>query len=144
MTSSKIIDQAHAWLDTRFKHQGRIKKNDQDKGGCDCLGLIMGVGGKTKSGELLQDFDQINYPKLLTSNLLLDQLDLLLERVEFKDIEPGNIILIRINNWPQHLAIIIEVTPHITIIHSYIQARSVVKQYLPEEWKRNIVAIYRA
>ena len=144
MTSSNIIDQAHAWLGTRFKHQGRIKRNGQDAGGCDCLGLIMGVGIKTKNGDFLQIFDQKNYSKLLTSNLLLDRLNLLLERVEFERIESGNIILIRINNWPQHLAIVTEVTPHITIIHSYIQARKVVKQYLPEEWKKNIAAIYRA
>ncbi len=136
MSPIKIIAEAHSWLGTPFKHQARVKGK-----GCDCLGFLMGMGLKTKNGEALKKFDQSNYPKLLTSNILLETLDSLL--IISERIDPGDIILIRINNWPQHLALVVEVDPEIIIIHSYLQARKVVKQHLPEEWKQNIVAIYQ-
>ena len=141
--SKAIILEARTWIGTRFRHQGRIKKSEQDNGGCDCLGLVLGIarnlGVNSKISIPLSTLDQKNYPKLLTSNLLKDQLDQHLVRVTSPNI--GDIILIKINNWPQHLAIISEVTPYITIIHSYIQARKVVEQHLPDNWE--IVAIYR-
>ena len=135
MPPIKIITQAHSWLGTPFKHQGRVKGK-----GCDCLGLLMGLRFKTKNGDALKKFDQINYPKLLTSNILLETLGSLF--IRSKKMKPGDIILIRINNWPQHLALVVEIDPKIIIIHSYLQARKVVKQHLPEEWKSNIMAIY--
>ena len=50
MLVEKIIAEAHSWLGTKFKHQGRIKKTDNDSGGCDCLGLIIGLDLNTKTG----------------------------------------------------------------------------------------------
>ena len=32
MLVEKIIAEAHSWLGTKFKHQGRIKKTDNDSG----------------------------------------------------------------------------------------------------------------
>lgn len=143
MTKEYVVSAAHEWLGTRFKHQGRIKINDTDKGGCDCLGLIIGLNIKSKYGDNLKIFDQLNYPRLITSNILLERFNLLLDQVEHNEISPGDILLIKINNWPQHLAIVTSINPYITIIHSYLQARRVVKQYLTKEWKENIVAVYR-
>lgn len=133
-----IVNEARSWVGTRFKHQGRIKKNKNDLGGCDCLGLIMGLNIKTISGDNLKFFDEKNYPKLINSNKLLDKLNILLEKA--KKIEPGNIIVIRVNNWPQHLAIVTNVDPEITIIHSYLQAKKIVEQNLSKQWE--IVAAY--
>jgi len=145
--SNKIINEARSWLGTKFKHQGRIKKTTNDSGGCDCLGLIIGVAKnlhiRAKNGELLASFDQIIYPKLLTSNILQEELNKLLFEIEIKDLQAGDIILLKINNWPQHLAIVSDITPHITIIHSYIQARKVVEQHFPKDWTNKIVATYR-
>ncbi len=72
--------------------------------------------------------------------LLQEQLDLLLERSE--EINLGSVLLIKINNWPQHLAVVVEIEPYVTIIHSYLQARKVVKQLLPEEWE--VVRVFKA
>jgi hypothetical protein len=145
--SIEVIREALSWLGTKFKHQGRAKITDQDLGGCDCLGMIMGiaerVNAKTFNGKELKLFDQNNYPKLLNSNILFEQLNQLLTRVEIEYMQPGDIILLRINNWPQHLAIIHSIAPNIIIIHSYIQARKVVQQHLPENWFKNIIAVYR-
>lgn len=138
-----ILEEAESWLSTKFKHQGRVKRTANDLGGCDCLGFIMGLGIKTKHGELFKNYDQANYPKLITSNILLEKLNLLLDQVHINHIQAGDILLIRINHWPQHLALVVEKTnTDIIIIHSYIQARKVVKQHLPDEWYKNIVAVY--
>jgi cell wall-associated NlpC family hydrolase len=138
-----IVLEAREWIGTRFKHQGRVKKTIKHDGGCDCLGLIVNLGLRTKYGDLLNLYDQISYSRANSSNILLTQLDLLLDKVEFKNIQPGDLILLRINNWPQHLAIISSVRP-IKIIHSYIQAKKVVEHHLPEEWQNRIMAIYRS
>ena len=130
-----IITESRSWIGTRFKHQGRIKYEC-----CDCLGLLLGLNIYTKTGDALKSHDVTNYPKLIESNILLEHLDRLLEKTE--TIRPGNLLLIRVNNWPQHLAIVTEVDPHIIIVHAYVQARKVVEQHLPEEWKKNIVAMY--
>jgi len=143
--TSKIIAEANSWLGTKFKHQGRIKINENDQGGCDCLGFIMGLGIKTKHGNLLEDYDQSNYPKLITSNELKDKLDVLLKTVPKCEIQIADILLIRIKNWPQHLALVVEKNEEsVIIIHSYAQARKVVKQHLPNEWYKNIVGVYRS
>lgn len=136
-----LIKEARSWIGTKFKHQGRIKISQTDRGGCDCLGFILGLGIRTKTGGLLSDCDPKIYPRLLNSNLLQEKLDYLLDQKT--KIEVGDIILLKINNWPQHLAIVSGIEPHITIIHSYAQAKMVVEQYLPTEWKKNIVGIYR-
>lgn len=146
MSNNEIVEEARSWLGTKFKHQGRVKKTDIDLGGCDCLGLIVGVAKNLKlkslSNQPLELFDQNSYAKLLTSNMLLKQLDQLLLKVEVEHIMPGDVILLKVNNWPQHLAIISAIEP-ITIIHSYIQARKIVQQHLPKAWFENIVAVYR-
>ncbi len=144
---NKIIEESLSWIGTRFKHQGRLKKDINSLGGCDCLGLVVGVARnlkiKTITGNSFESFDQVNYSKLVTSNILLNQLNLLLSKVNMEDLQLGDIILIKVNDWPQHLAIISSISPSITIIHSYIQVRRVVKQNLPQEWLEKIVAIYR-
>jgi cell wall-associated NlpC family hydrolase len=137
-----LIDEARSWIGTKFQHQGRIKKQGNDVGGCDCLGLIMGLGVKTKGGKLLSHFDQKSYPKALSSDILLTKLSSLLKKSD--KLSPGNILLIKIENWPQHLAIISEICPYIRIIHSYAQAKKVVEQHLPETWKNSIVAVFES
>ena len=141
--SNIIVNEARSWIGTKFKHQGRIKKSKEDYGGCDCLGLIMGLGVKTKTGELLKSYDVTNYPKTLSSDDLLNSFNKLLTPIDIKDMSIGNVILIRINVFPQHLAVVSSVNPHISVIHSYAQARKVVEQYLPREWKENIVGVYK-
>jgi len=144
---NKIIEESLSWIGTRFKHQGRLKKDISSLGGCDCLGLVVGVAKnlriKTITGDSFESFDQANYPKIISTNILLNQLNILLAKVSIEDLQLGDVILIKVNDWPQHLAIISSISPRITIIHSYIQVRRVVKQNLSQEWLEKIVAIYR-
>lgn len=139
-----LIKDARSWIGTSYKHQGRVKKNLSNLGGCDCLGLIMGLKLKTKDNFWLKEFDLQDYPKKLSSNIMLETLDLYLNRVTNNELQIGNIILIKLGAWPQHLAIVSKLEPNICIIHSYLQARSVVEQHLSVEWLSSIVAVYGA
>lgn len=138
-----IVEEARLWIGTRFKHQGRVKITSDSSGGCDCLGLIMGLGIKAKNGKLLKSYDITNYRRAILSYDLLNAFNQLLTPIDIKDLSIGNIILIRINGFPQHLAVISAVHPYISIIHSYAQARKVVEQYLPQKWKENIAGAYK-
>lgn len=133
---NRILDQALSMLDVPYKHQGRVKD------GCDCLGLIINLNIICKNGQNLKAYDQSRYPRILNSNILLENLDKLLIKVDIADIQPGNIALLKVNNWPQHLAVIDEISPYISIIHSNAQVKKVVKQLLPTSWE--IVRIYKS
>ena len=135
--SKEIINEAFSWIGTKFKHQGRVKKSQFDLGGCDCLVLVMGIAKnlsiKALNDQYLIDFDKNSYPKLITSNILYQEFKALLK--ESNKIFPGDLLILEINKWPQHLAIVVKVEPDIVIIHSYVQARKVVLQYLPKNWR---------
>ena len=133
---NRIIELAHSWIDVPYKHQGRVKD------GCDCLGLIVNLDIICKDGQNLKNYDQTKYSRILNSNILLEKLDNLLVKVDVKDIKPGNIALLKVGKWPQHLAVINEISPYISVIHSYSQVKKIVKQLLPTNWE--IVRIYKS
>ncbi len=95
-----------------------------------------------KNGKKLKYYDETNYPKIQLSNHLMEKLDLLLHQVDNNNIKPGNIVLLQVNDLTQHLAVISQISPLISIIHSYAQVRSVVEQTLPTCWK--IARIYKS
>ena len=133
---NRVTELARTWLDVPYKHQGRVKD------GCDCLGLIVNLDIICKNGQNLRYYDQRKYRRILNSNILLETLDNLLVTIDVKDIQPGNIALLKVGNWPQHLVVIDEIQPHISIIHSYSQVKKIVKQLLPAAWE--IVRIYKS
>ncbi len=64
VTGSDIAQQARSWLGTRFHHQGRLKHNANDAGGCDCLGLLVGVAEELQlhaEGTPVMAFDERDY-----------------------------------------------------------------------------------
>lgn len=65
ITPEQIVAQARTWLGTKYHHQGRLKKSAKGPGGCDCLGLIIGVidelGLQDGNGNPLTQADEFNY-----------------------------------------------------------------------------------
>ena len=43
ITPEDFLREARSWVGTRYVHQGRVKRNAHNLGGCDCLGLLVGV-----------------------------------------------------------------------------------------------------
>lgn len=132
-----IVNEARTWLGTRWQHQGRIKKNENFRGGVDCLGLIIGVANALN---IFPDkFIFHNYNRLPHDNLLLQECDRHLIKKSILAMQPGDILAFRIQHEPQHLAILSE---QYTMIHAFVQAHAVVENSINQEWLEKLVAVY--
>jgi hypothetical protein len=147
MTNERIVACARSWLGTRFHHQGRLKKTDKHRGGVDCLGLLAGIASELQliraGGECLASLDEIDYSHSPDVARLKGRLSEILVSVDQKEMKPGDILLLRIDNNPQHLAIVSDRQDGYGIIHAYAPARAVVEHVLDSWWCARIDAIFR-
>ncbi|MBN8828629.1 MAG: hypothetical protein J0H68_07975 [Sphingobacteriia bacterium] len=139
MNKEDIILTARSWIGTKFHHQGRIKQNGNNKGGCDCIGLIIGIAKELG----INIYDESGYSKLPNNYLLEEKLNHYLIKKDIKDISISDIALFRISEFPQHVGIISNYDLHeLGIIHSFLPAKKVVEHHLNYEWKERLVAVY--
>ncbi len=141
----QITKIARSWIGTKFHLQGRVCKSNLHSGGCDCIGLIMGIAKqlnlKAKNGKPFIKYDKFDYPLVSRNNRLQDEFDWLLN--ETTKIKVGDLILFAISKHPQHLAIISNIeNEEIYIIHCHIKIGKVVEHRLDKEWKDKIIKIY--
>lgn len=123
---NKIIEQARTWLGTRFRYQGRIKKNTNNNGGVDCLGLIIGVCDElnyTYNGKSLKYYDSIEYSTKPNYNLLKTMFKKFFKEKEVEDIAVGDIVLKQISTNQYHLMFYTGTT----FIHASAITKSVVE-----------------
>lgn len=142
-----IVARARGWLGTRFHHQGRLKRTEAHKGGVDCLGLLVGVADELQlrdvHGLLLSASDELDYSHQPDSRKLKRTLDTILLPVSSEAIMPGDIVLLRVEHSPQHLAIVSDCGGKLGIIHAFAPARAVVEHPLDDLWQGRIEAAYR-
>ncbi len=139
--NKNIVACARGWIGTRFHHQGRLKKSDKHKGGVDCLGLLIGV-----ADELNLPFtkhDEFNYSHYPDTQRLRDNLANAMQEIPKENIEIGDVLLLSIDDNPQHLAIVSEIAGEFSIIHAYAPARGVVEHVLDSWWQERVVAVFR-
>ena len=131
---SEIIDIAETWLDTPFKHQGRLKHI-----GVDCVGLIEEVA--REAGMLPRGYQRIlDYPRLPKSTMK-DLLDQYLKRSD-RSIKKEKILFFgfsKKNHVGQHLGIVVSDTH---FIHAFQNKGKVVKTRIDEKWRKRILRIY--
>ena len=143
-----IVTAAREWMGTRFHHQGRKKKQGSAPGGVDCLGLLVGVARElnlvSPQGALLAEADVQDYGHIPDGKKLQATLGTLMQEVTGSAMQAGDVLLMRFEREPQHLAI---VSDHpqggLGIIHAYAAARKVVEQRLDALWKSRVISIYR-
>lgn len=154
ITRDIIVSQARTWLGTSFKHQGRIKKTIYNKGGVDCLGLIICVAKELNinSGVFDKDgkeipvykFDDLEYSKNSDPEKLLNGFSKACIEINLSEAKPADIILFKFEGLPKHLAIITNVEKDkITIIHSFLRVGRVIEHDIDDEWKSKIAKVYR-
>lgn len=132
MNSDDIIKAARACLDTPFKHQGRLPGR-----ALDCAGLIVAVAQAIGA-----DYrDVAGYGRSPAGNLLQAALDAqpCLHGVPVLERQSGDVLLMRFDGDPQHLAI----CAGETIIHSYAQVGKVCEHRMAAVWAARIVRVYR-
>jgi NlpC/P60 family putative phage cell wall peptidase len=140
--SNDIVSQARTWKGTPFHHQARLKGK-----GCDCLGLVIGVVDelelKDKNGIRLAAYDEVTYSKEPNGEYLTEKLLSLLDEVPIADASAGDLVLFKMGNNPQHLAILSDYEGGLGMVHCYAQARRVVEHRLDEDWQKKIVKVFR-
>lgn len=98
MIGDQIAAEAETWVGTPFKWQGRVKA------GCDCKGLVAGVASACgrPEGESLYGTAG-DYGFKVDTRRLQAGLAALFDKAA--DIRPGDVLLLKVDGKPQHLAI---------------------------------------
>jgi cell wall-associated NlpC family hydrolase len=104
-----ILAAARSWLGTPWRHQGRLKGI-----GVDCGGLIIGVGRELG----LLDFDTQAYGRIPDGRKLRKICVEHLLAKPVTDVEPSDVLLMRVTRHPQHLAIVGGRSEPFSLIHA--------------------------
>jgi len=128
----RIILAARECLGTPFRHQGRTVGH-----GLDCVGVAIHVARRL----YLSHEDSKGYGRNPTDGLLQDALEaqICLERVALVEWESADLLLMRFDIEPQHVAI----WTGETIIHAYAQSRKCVEHALDDVWRSRICRAYK-
>lgn len=148
LSAADVVECARGWVGVRFRHQGREKALNGAGMGCDCLGLLVGVAReldlRAMDGRKLAAFDERDYGHLPDGQRLARVLGDVLVPVKGRAWRPGDVLLLRFDGVPQHLAI---VSAHpqggMGIIHAYASARKVVEHRLDGIWQERVVQGFR-
>jgi hypothetical protein len=129
MTRDDIVAIARGYLGVRFSHQGRVRKE-----GLDCLGFLLAVA-----------YDRRDYGARPDTEFLQGKLGTLLQAIPTQELGVADILLLRIDGRPQHLAMVSDYpeADEYGIIHAYAPARKVVEHRLDTAWKQAIFGVYR-
>ena len=131
-----LIDEARTWLGTPYHHQASIKRV-----GCDCVGFLAEVALTCEviTPQLRAQFPT-DYSRQAAGQSLRRQLTGRLVPVAFDSRAPGDIVLMRFEIDPQHLAMLTARDPDY-IIHC--GEHGVVEHRLDSVWRARIVRVYR-
>jgi len=144
----EIVAQARTWLGTRYHHQGRLKKSSSGPGGCDCLGLIIGVidelGLQDGEGNALTNADEFNYSMYPERGRLVSSIGKHLRQVPIEQMAVGDVLLFKTFKDPQHVALLSQYPGNGPgIIHCNSSAGQVVEQPLSMTWVKMLTHVYR-
>lgn len=128
-TRADVVTEARKWLSVRWHHQGR------SRAGIDCVGLVIKIGHALG----FSDFDIADYSRQPDPAMMRSLLALHMDPIAVSSAQPGDVLLMRFEREPQHVAIVTDQG----IIHAYAQARKVVEHRLDDIWRGRIVGAYQ-
>lgn len=146
--TQRIVASARSHVGTRFAHQGRRAASAEDRGGLDCLGLLVTVARDCRLmqyGHLLAECDETDYGHIPDGTRLRGALERYLQPVSMGQLSAGDVVLMRMDGNPQHLGIIADYhqSGNFSLIHAYAPARGVIEHRFDEQWQSAVVAAYR-
>lgn len=105
--------------------------------GTDCANYAIMVGEKL--GLRFQTVD-MNYSRVPDGQMLLKLCTEMTGRSkDITEAKPGDILLMRFNEAPQHIAILVEDD---YIVHAYMRARKVVMERFNDTWKERVIKVF--
>jgi cell wall-associated NlpC family hydrolase len=135
-TKEQVVAYARETVGTPYKHQGRVSGL-----AFDCAGVPVYVGEKLG----LKLADVSGYGNMPNAAQMRNKLDECMTRVPLAQMQPGDVVWIRFEGDPQHLAILGDY-PHsgFSLIHGSNAGRArVIEHRCDEIWRRRIVAAWR-
>jgi cell wall-associated NlpC family hydrolase len=140
--SGRVLSVARSWIGTRFHFAGRIRKNTNNSGGIDCIGLVIKVGEEINAsfgGKNIVSYDYLTYSKYPNFGEMRDFLDKYFIKISAATIKIGDLAYFNFTNSLEHIAIVSDRG----IIHCYLEARSVTEHELNSYWEEKIIGFYR-
>ena len=137
ISRAAVVAEARAWLSTPWEHQRSAKGV-----GCDCGGLVRGVARELG----IRDVPDFAYGRIPDGVALRQFCDAYMVPISTDQMQPGDVLLMRFERNPQHLAIVSDypiAQGELAIIHGYAIARKVVEHRLDDVWRSRIVQVYR-
>lgn len=136
-----VVTATRTWIGTPFHWQQSVRGK-----GCDCKGLIAGVARDMGRAEGASRFAAMGdyRPGSVPLRTLADGLADLFDRVP--SAIPGDILLLKVGNVPQHLAIVSEASGGVPLrmIHCYSKGPSrVIEVPMGHVWRDAIASIWR-
>ena len=139
MKRADIIIVARRWIGTRWQHQAAVCGL-----ACDCIGFVAGVAlevGSREARAFMARPDLRAYGRQPDPAMLLRVASELLDPLEVREAQVGDILLMRFNAGPQHFGFLSACTPD-HMIHAYAGARAVVEHGIDAVWRSRIVGAY--
>lgn len=97
-TRAAVVAEARSWIGTPWQHQARAKGV-----GVDCAGLVIGVSRAL--GLVTAGMDVNHYARMPDGRSLLAHCDEWMRRVALALARPGDVLVMRFDEHPQHIAI---------------------------------------
>jgi hypothetical protein len=141
-TAMDVVVAARQFLGVRFAHQGRTRA------GLDCLGLLMATAQALDlrfHGTPAHALDVPSYGTRPDMVQLKAKLEAHLLPVPKRALQPADILLLKIEGLPQHLALVSDypIAGEHGMIHAYAPARAVIEHRYDPHWQRATYAAYR-
>ena len=153
LTPEDFLKEARSWVGTRYVHQGRVKRNKDNLGGCDCLGLLVGVVRELRmlsavcdeNGERipLYRFDYAVYGERPNGVFFKQKITEHLDEIPKNELSVGDVALFLIQDNPQHVALIADGPHSLHMLHCHGRSGRVAEHTLDNSWRNKIDAVYR-
>lgn len=125
-TREQFIVEARSWVGVPYIHQGR------NRFGVDCIGLVIAV----RHALGLPHYDVADYGRVPDGVRLRSECAKFMTPVA--EAQPGDVYLMRITKYPQHLAIATERG----LLHAWGPAGKVVETTMPTSWRSRVVQCF--
>jgi NlpC/P60 family putative phage cell wall peptidase len=140
VTRADVVADALAWLDTEFIHQASLRGV-----GSDCIGLVGGIARDRGTPDGLAwaaDQEFKGYSRTPNPRTLLAGTEKYLERIRIDEARPGDVLLMRFTDEPQHFSILTALEPPY-IVHASNTRKRVVEHRLDDVWRSRVIRAYR-